>query len=632
MSVIRVLPPQIANQIAAGEVVERPSSAVKELVENALDAGATAVTVEIENGGIDLIRVTDNGFGIAREDCETAFLRHATSKIAVADDLFHISTLGFRGEALSSIAAVSAVTLTTRTASEETGTRLTVDNGAVRKNVPVAATVGTSIEVCALFASVPARLKFLKNPRTESGYIGDYVTRMMMARPDIAFHFINNGKTVYQTYGDGKLINAIVAVYGTGLLPHLAEVLLDDGYLRVAGCVGTSEISRQNRMQQSFFINGRYIRSFALSNALQYAFDTRIMSGRFPFAVLNLTISHSDVDVNVHPTKMEVRFVDEQRVLRAVTAACANALVKKAPAVLQQAAQPVSTFLGAAGPKPAPGRHLDLRAAWEQRPPAVREGTASTVARPAGLTPGGVQRYAIASARPPAPAPIKSGAADEPSAVSGGSMQDAPPPAALKSEQQALSDAPFSIAGVLFDTYWIVQRGEDIFYIDQHAAHERKLYEQLMHHEAELVSQKLLSPLRVTLPPLEYAALAENIEAFAALGFGVSFPETGEDGACELTALPQIGGAALPERALFDALHQITEFGSTSDKRLVREAIIQVSCKHAIKAGERIGRAEIEELLAYYARDGAPLTCPHGRPVFVHLTRHELEKLFKRVS
>lgn len=630
MSVIRVLPPQIANQIAAGEVVERPSSAVKELVENALDAGATAVTVEIENGGIDLVRVTDNGFGIAREDCETAFLRHATSKIAIADDLFHIATLGFRGEALSSIAAVSVVTLTTRTAAEETGTRLAVDNGAVRRNVPVAATVGTSIEVRALFASVPARLKFLKNARTESGYIGDYVTRMMMARPDIAFHFINNGKTVYQTYGDGKLLNAIVAVYGTGLLPHLAEVLSDDGYLRIAGYVGTSELSRQNRMQQSFFVNGRYIRSFALSNALQYAFDTRIMSGRFPFAVLNLTISHADVDVNVHPTKMEVRFVDEQRVLRAVTAACANALAKKAPAVLHQAAEPVSAFPDAAGQKPASDRHFDLRAAWTQRPPAVREGTAPTVARPVGLTPGGVQRYAIASARQTAPTANQSGAGGEPSAGVGAPVLDAPLTTS-KSEQQALSEAPFTIVGVLFDTYWIVQRGEDVFYIDQHAAHERKLYEQLMHHETEPVSQKLLSPLCVTLPPLDYAALTENAEAFAALGFGVSFPEAGEDGVCELTALPQIGGAALPERALFDALHQIAEFGATSDKRLVREAIVQASCKHAIKAGERIGRAEIEELLAYYARDGAPLTCPHGRPVFVHLTRRELEKLFKRV-
>lgn len=636
MSVIRVLPPQIANQIAAGEVVERPSSVVKELVENALDAGATAVTVEIENGGVDLVRVTDNGSGIAREDCETAFLRHATSKIALADDLFHISTLGFRGEALSSIAAVSVVTLTTRTAEEEAGTRLTVDNGAVRKNVPVAATVGTSIEVRALFASVPARLKFLKNPRTESGYIGDYVTRMMMARPDIAFHFINNGKTVYQTYGDKKLLNAIVAVYGTGLLPHLAEVLLDDGYLRVEGFVGTGEISRQNRMQQSFFVNGRYIRSFALSNALQYAFDTRIMSGRFPFAVLNLTISHSDVDVNVHPTKMEVRFVDEQRVLRAVTAACANALAKKAPAVLRQAAGPAPDILNTAGTKPAPARHLDLRAAWEQRPPAVREGAASTVARPTGRTPTGVQRYTIASARQTEPAGTGNGTAGGSTAGTGAPHAETPtlatPSATLKSEQQALADAPFAIVGVLFDTYWIVQRGEDIFYIDQHAAHERKLYEKLMHHEAELVSQKLLMPLTVTLPPLEYAALVENAEAFAALGFAVSFLETGEDGACELTALPQIGGAALTERALFDALHQIAEFGSTSDKRLVREAIIQASCKHAIKAGERIGRAEIEELLAYYTRDGAPLTCPHGRPVFVHLTRRELEKLFKRVS
>ena len=323
---IKVLPPALANQIAAGEVVERPASVVKELVENALDAGATAITVDITDGGLSSIRVTDNGGGIQPEDCPTAFLRHATSKISTQEDLAAIGTLGFRGEALASIGAVSLVTLTTRVPGGEWGTRIVFDNGKLTVNEACSCVFGTIIQVDNLFAKVPARLKFMRSARSEAGYIGDFMARAILGRPDIAFRFLSNGKCVYETYGDGQLKNAVFCVYGAEITDRLLPVLLDNGYVRVEGFVGNQEISRPNRSMETLFVNGRYIKSIGLFAGIQKAYDTRMMAGRYPFALLNITIAKEEVDVNVHPAKTEIRFVDQPRVEYAVTAACAQAL------------------------------------------------------------------------------------------------------------------------------------------------------------------------------------------------------------------------------------------------------------------------------------------------------------------
>ena len=323
---IKVLPPALANQIAAGEVVERPASVVKELVENALDAGATAITVDITDGGLSSIRVTDNGSGIQPEDCPTAFLRHATSKISTQEDLVAIGTLGFRGEALASIGAVSLVTMTTRVPGGEWGTRVVFDNGKLVSNEACSCVFGTTVQVDNLFAKVPARLKFMRSARSEAGYIGDFMARAILGRPDITFRFLSNGKCVYETYGDGKLKNAIFCIYGSHITDRLLPVLLDNGYVRIEGFVGNQEISRPNRSMETLFVNGRYIRSIGIFSAIQKAYDTRMMAGRYPFALLNITIAKEEVDVNVHPAKTEVRFVDQPRVEYAVTAACAQAL------------------------------------------------------------------------------------------------------------------------------------------------------------------------------------------------------------------------------------------------------------------------------------------------------------------
>lgn len=622
MAQIRVLSPHIANQIAAGEVVERPSSVVKELVENALDAGATNITIEIENGGTDLIRVCDNGKGIAEDECKTAFLRHATSKIASVEDLTHIVTLGFRGEALASIAAVAEVSMRTRTVEAEQGTLLRIANGEVLGQSPCACMVGTSLEVRNLFSNVPARLKFLKSVRTEAGYISDYVSRMMMAVPSVAFHLINNGKTVYQTFGDGKLKNALLCVYGAEVLPHLRDVAFDDGYLSIDGFVGTENISRPNRLQQSFFLNGRYIRSYSLSAALQRAFDTRLMVGRFPFAVLAMRIAGGEVDVNVHPTKMEVRFVDEQRIIRSVTAACHRALLSCTSMESAAASERDSIMAETppADPVRSPASHVavdlpNLRGSIQPSAQPIRE------AQPA------YRRSASPTfSWPPAPRPSAPAAQAVVHRIDTNTRDEQPK--AEHPEQLLLTTLPYTILGAAFQTYWIVQQGENLFLIDQHAAHERRIYEALMQRTLEAVSQPLLTPQPVSLSPLELDAFEENREALEELGFSFDFRD---DGTVLLCSVPQILGEPLTGAYLHDALEQLTIVGKTSARELRRERIIQSACKHAVKAGEPLDRQEIARLLSDFEREGIPLTCPHGRPAMIRLSKREIEKLFKRV-
>lgn len=606
MARIRVLPPHIANQIAAGEVVERPASVVKELVENALDAGATSITVEIENGGIDLIRVTDDGKGISEDECRTAFLRHATSKISTSEELSRIVTLGFRGEALASIAAIANVCMRTRTADAEHGTLLSVSYGEFRQQEPCACLLGTSLEVRDLFANVPARLKFLKSVRTEAGYIGDYVSRMMMAVPSVAFRFINSGKTVYQTFGDGKLKNALLCVYGSEIIPHLRTVDYDDGYIAIGGYIGTESISRPNRLQQSFFMNGRYIHSYALSAALQRAFDTRLMVGRFPFAVLSMRISGSEVDVNVHPTKMEVRFVDEQRVIRAVTAAAHRALLNSEP----NHAFPTVT-------------HTETTERSVLQIPNLRASHTATTALPIRERSYADRSYTIS-----AQTQAERTALQETSIRPFAPMDEKREKRHEWQNLSLLTEQPYKVLGAAFNTFWIIQQGDDLFMIDQHAAHERRLFEIMMRHQAETVIQTLLAPVAISLSPVERSTLEENREELEHLGFAFDYRE---DGVVQLCSVPQVLGEPLMAEYLHDVLEQLESTGKASANELRRERIIQAACKHAVKAGEALTKEEIIELLNAFANEGIPMTCPHGRPVMIRLTKREIEKMFKRI-
>jgi len=615
MKHIRVLPKHVANQIAAGEVVDRPASIVKELVENAIDAGSTSVTIEISGGGIEYIRVSDNGSGIAPEDVPVSFLRHATSKIAATEDLARIGTLGFRGEALASIAAVARVTMRTCESGAEAGVLFRIEGGEVKEHTETGCAPGTSIEVRNLFYNVPARLKFLKSARSEAAGISDYVSRAIMCRPDIAFRFINNGKTAYQSSGDGKLESAIHCVYGAEALPHLKKTDFYDGRFRITGFIGTEQLARPTRQQQSLYVNRRYVKSQQIAYGIARAYDTRLMGGKFPFFVLNLEVDLEDVDVNVHPNKLEVRFKDEQGVVRAATIAARMALGDPvAPVIVKEDIKPERVFVQP-DEKPVEAEIQSIKeSARELFKPAanrsavkVKEGVSGIMdsKRPfvQVVPPAPVERQE--HVKPPAAAPVRTA-----------------------SVQGSFGSEAFSIVGQLFGCYWVVQQGERVFFIDQHAAHERRLYERLMDEGLAAESQILLVPAVEKLTPQEYDILMDNLDRFSELGFEIEEfgPYT-----VQVRAVPSIMQAPESAGFLHEAIGLMESRGRLLPQEAKRGALIQFACKHAIKAGEQPSRIEIEALLREYAAEGVPMTCPHGRPVMVQMTRLEFEKLFKRV-
>ena len=606
MSVIHVLKPQIANQIAAGEVVERPASVVKELVENAIDAGATAITVRIENGGMRSISVSDNGCGIAKDDCRNAFLRHATSKIATSEDLTRVTTLGFRGEALASIASVSRVTMVTRPKDAEVGTKLQIDNGSVRSEEEVSCVFGTSFVVEELFASVPARLKFLKSPRTEAGYIGDYVGKMILARPEISFKYENDGRTVYETFGDGDLFNAIFSVYGSSIADKLVPVSYENGYMKVTGFLGLPEISRNNRSHQTIFLNGRSIRSAAVSAAVAQAYDTRLMIGRFPLFVLNLGISPLEVDVNVHPTKAEVRFADENRVFQAVSAAARLALSSTDRHVESafDTVLPKQPSVSSAEPEADPRRpqHVDFHSFDSgNRSFSYKEQNVSSFV-------GSGYRGDVPTFQIRTEAKTQSREPEHASPL--------------------FDHEPISVIGCAFRTYWIVEKGENLYLIDQHAAHERKLYDALSSEEITISSQQLLVSREITLTPSEMEQYTENRKTFLDLGFGLT-----QSGTRTLTMseAPVLNGKTLHEDFFHAVLALLSERKENVKESLLKEKMMQTACKHAVKGGEPVQESEIRDLIEQFLSGNVPLTCPHGRPVVVRITKTELEKMFRRI-
>ncbi|MCL2694976.1 MAG: DNA mismatch repair endonuclease MutL [Clostridiales bacterium] len=582
MADIQILSQHVANQIAAGEVVERPVSVVKELVENAIDAGAAYITVAIENGGLDSIIVTDDGCGIPGEQCQTAFLRHATSKINSAEDLSHIETLGFRGEALASIAAVATVALTSRVADCDHGKKVVVDCGACVSCEDVACASGTRVSVSNLFLNIPARLKFIKTPRAEAGQIGDYLCRAVLSHPEIAFTYTSNGKKVYETFGDGDLKNAMVQVYGLAMVERMVPVDFDNGYLQISGFVGLPDLSRPTRAYQSLFVNGRSIRSGALSFALLRAYETRLMTGRFPVAVIKLKISSREVDVNVHPAKIEVRFVDEARVANTLCAACAAALQKhSAPLPIQEPSRATPAYVM----PPLPPRSGSAA----QKP--------KSVLREPSFSYSGFQREKEKPMTPPTLPTLE---------VEGA-----------------------WVIGCAFLGYWILESGDTLYLIDQHAAHERQLYETYVARALPIVSQPLLLPHACALSQGELATALANQSVLENFGFSW---EPARENELQLTAVPVLGGKPLDPDFLHDALQIIESDGEAAmGKKLLRGKLITAACKRAVKAGDPIAAEELIALVRAFAADNIPLTCPHGRPVVVTLTRYELEKMFKRI-
>ena len=616
---IEVLEPQLANKIAAGEVVERPASVVKELVENSLDAGANSVTVEIREGGAEYIRVTDNGSGITSEDVKTAFLRHATSKLHSVEGLDGIETLGFRGEALASIAAVSKVSMRTHTEEEEAGTLISIEGGSVKEYLPCGCPKGTSIEVRELFYNVPARLKFLKTPRGEAAAVGDYVLRLILGDTNVSFKFINNGKPVYHSAGDGSLENAIICVYGAETAEHIKPVHFDDGYVLIEGYCGDEYLAKNNRVQQSIFVNGRYIRSQQLSFAAQRAYNTRLMVGRFPFLVLNIRISPREVDVNVHPNKLTVRFRDEERIASAVAMAVREALENRGEYEPVQQNEPADEDIYGIFHNDREARPADEYPLGNDEPSLAPVQTA-----PAQTVPAPEEPLFLRDSGASAPAAEVS----DVNGVLHYTFQKDPEP----KEREELIEfdvSPYTVVGVAFDTYIIVEQGDSVFFIDQHAAHERIIYEKLIRDELRFESQLLLSSKVVTLSPTEYAVLMDNIERFRELGFEIE--EFGST-SVSVHAIPTGVNTSSADRLIHEMIDVIKRQGAVQELDLVRNALIRSSCKQAIKGGQTLDKRGIEEILSHYADGSTPLTCPHGRPVMIRFSRRDFEKMFKRVT
>ena len=647
---IRVLSDEVIGKIAAGEVVERPAAAVKELVENSLDAGATAVTVEIRDGGISYLRVTDNGSGIQQSDVRMAFERHATSKITAAQDLAGIHTLGFRGEALASIAAVSRVTCTTRTEADESGVRVLNEGGRITALTEAACPVGTTIIVRDLFYNTPVRLNFLKKPATEAGAVSDYMMRLILSRPDIAFRYLSQGKTVYHSPGDGKLESAVYAIYGNEMIRTMRRVKGHGGGVLLDGYVGIGESGRGNRNHQSFFVNGRYMRSGILSSAVEEACKERVMIGKYPACVIHLTMPYEQVDVNVHPNKLEVRFQDEAGLRQAVTDIVREGLQDRDalehPVVLpltpeQPALRPAQVTRQAVAPAVKP-------ADVPQAVPAVKPAGPVPQVMPAGSAGAPV---AAPTPRPQVPAPspvlrekpmdLSGFRKDAPAAPQAAPAPQAEPvpqavpaPQAPAQEEQAsfLPDAPkpMRLIGQVFDTYILIEYEDHLLLMDQHAVHERLNYERMMKaYDTQQAGQELLVPMVAHVTWQEQQLLEEHRTELEELGLRV---EPFGENEVAIRAIPMVLGEPQTESFLREVLAQLESERGTVTRQKRRDAILQIACKKAIKGGEKISEEDMRYLVSEMVDRKVTPTCPHGRPLVVALSHTELDKRFKRIQ
>jgi len=656
MGRIIILDEKTANQIAAGEVIERPASVVKELVENAIDAGATAITVEIKNGGISYIRVTDNGCGMESDDVEIAFERHATSKIRKIEDLDNLSTMGFRGEALASIAAVSHLEVRTKTAEEQTGTLVKVEGGKVLSVSQTGCPTGTTFIVRNLFFNTPARYKFLKKDSTEAGYVSAMMVRLALAHPEIAFKFINNNQVQHHTPGNHDLLSVIYSLFGNETARSLLPLDYEETGIRVSGYVGKPEIARGTRNNQFFFINGRTIKNKVLTAALEDACKTLIMQNKFPFCVVNLKISPELYDVNVHPQKLEVRFSNENAVYSALYHGVKSAFT--AASLIRETTETAYAPSGKAGDQT--GHEQVEMASWNR--PASKLPPPQRILLPWELKKQADDGHAGPNetekpALPIMDVPIQQ--SEEPEtgterAVSvtsslahgkafsePGTSQDElvtvknePEPDAsheMLSEEARGADVLLEaeIVGQVFDTYIILQHGDRMYLIDQHAAHERIRYETLKKRiaEGQACSQMVLEPYIVRLSPAEYDFLFSRMADFERAGFEIEAfgPQT-----VIIRSVPDIMGGGFS----LDDFHEILDrWMETMGEKygISDEAIYMMACKSAIKANRRMEKEEIRALLEQLCAMENPYTCVHGRPVVISISRRELEKRFKRI-
>lgn len=653
---IRLLSDDVIGKIAAGEVVERPAAAIKEMVENSLDAGATAVTVEIRDGGISYFRVTDNGSGIQQSEIRMAFERHATSKITAAQDLNSIRTLGFRGEALASIAAVARVTCTTRTKADVSGIRVVNNGGRIETIEEAACPEGTTFVVRDLFYNTPVRLKFLKKPATEAGYVSDLMMRLILSRPDVSFRYISQGKTLYHSAGDGKLASAVFSIYGKEMRT-MYEVDGHQAGAVIKGFVGTGDCGRASRSHQSFFINGRYMKSAVLSAGLEAACRERVTAGRYPACVLHLTMPFDMVDVNVHPNKLACRFQNDAAIAEAMEAVVRAAFADRSPLEKPQVMQLSQQQPGSGTPvsvakqehHPVPDKAE--KAATPVRP-AVQHVPEAAPMKQAAVAPAGEKpeqktgRVPSAPERPTEPAARpKQVVLHESSAAMQQFMQSyksaMPPLAAQKPAQtlqilekpvvQSFLDTPqkqLRLIGTAFNSYILVEYEDHLLLVDQQGVHERLLYDRMMKAlDTHSCGQELLIPMVVTVTRRELQLLEAHQELLQSIGLTVeSFGET----EVSIRSIPMVLGKPQAGDLLREILDQLEgERGVISlEKR--RAGILALACKKAVRKGERLTEDDIRELVVRMVEKKITPTSPRGTPLIVALTHSDIDRRFRR--
>ena len=623
MSKIHVLSSDISNKIAAGEVVERPASVVKELVENSIDAGATKIVVEIKNGGISLISVEDNGSGMAPDDAQIAFLRHATSKIQKEEDLDAIFTLGFRGEALYSIGAVSEAVIYTKRQCDEYGTVVSCEGGEIIASDEGGMSDGTKVVVRNLFFNTPARMKFLKKDATEAGYISDIINRFVLAHPEISFRFIKNGKDVVLSTGDGNIRNAVYSVYGRDYANNLIDVEYEMDGVKVSGVIGKSNLSRPNRNFQSFYVNKRCIKSPLMIRALEEAYKNQIMIGKFPVAILNVEVNPINIDINVHPTKLEVKFSDEKKIYDTVYYGVKSALfaipeTKKEKAEIVHNPR-VNPFL----------MNKSVEVKTEAAPtPVVKETPFISVQ--AKEDPLAMYRKKEDTKKPVAFASpeVEIKVVKEPVPEKAQIQLELDTPEVSATEKN--DDVSFKVCGQVFDTYIIVQRGNEMLLIDQHAAHERIKYEQLLKslETKEIYPQILLEPVVIRLGGAEFSAFEAEGDVFNKLGFDAEIFGESE---VIVRAAPQEIDTGDVEDLFLELLSECILSKKEIISAKLQRLTYTIACKAAIKANHILSTREMEGLVKSVMALDNINTCPHGRPITIMMTKKELEKKFKRI-
>ena len=663
MSVISVLDPSVSELIAAGEVIERPASVIKELVENSIDAGARRITVEIKNGGTDFMRIVDDGCGMAREDVPTAFLRHATSKIAEKTDLDSILTLGFRGEALASVAAVSKVTVLTKRREDALGTKYAIAGTQEGDAEECGCPDGTTIVIRDLFFNVPARRKFMKRDSAEGNAVSQIVQKIAISHPEIAFKFIRDNKLEFHSDGTGELLSAVAAVYGRDFARDLLEVRHEMDGVRVEGYVIKPLYAKNNRSFQNFFVNRRYVQSRACSVALESAYENLLMTGKFPACILMLEMAPDSLDVNIHPAKAQVRFSQEKTVVNAIYFAVKNAFLgagliyefqtrkadwyggapapvyeqkplvaekpAPAPSVSEAPAAPVSEAPAPAAPAPTVPDHAPAREPLPQEAMPFSVPTASSFADRTPPKTVIVSEH-FADVEPedepePTPAPYVP-PVREPAAPAIPVRE--PETAAANAPELATEPFPdVQVIGELFSNYILAQSGDTMIIIDKHAAHERVIFEQLRHDNCKQYQQMLLSPCRVLLTLDEFSAMEENAPLLDRLGFAFDFSDKSY---AVTTAAPSFFDGLNLDEIVQELAHNLFLGKVNPQTHVLDDMLHEMACKSAIRAGDRNSLQELQALAERVCHDERIRHCPHGRPVMFTMSKYNLEKQFRR--